>query len=234
MFAISKRISEILCNVKLTLIFSAVFLSSCSAVTPLTPSDFAKSTLIVQWAEPHKIHFQGKGVGAGIALMSTMGAMGMAIGAAIDEGISKQLTQAQLTSNKQLKSLIIKQAEHVFSERFDILWRAHSQLDVKHLGSKKITIKQIGFKLRPGHTEGVCGEVIFSITSQNNTPITFHYPNDITVSDDQKNTACVVYELEKLKTDKIYLNQALSGVLDRAFLMSSKHITPESFKNNKG
>lgn len=203
-----------------------IFLLGRYAVTPLTPSDSAKRILIVQWAEPHKIHFQGKGIGAGIALMSSMGPMGMAIGVAIDEGISKQITQTQITSNKQLKNLILQQADNPLSEKYDVQWGVHSQFDVKPLKSNHIIIEKIGFRLQPGQADGVCGEVITSMISQNNTPITFHYPNDITVSEYQKSTACVVYELEKLKIDEIYLNQALSDVLGQVFLMSTKHINP--------
>jgi hypothetical protein len=207
-------------------------IAACSSVSPSTsPVD---KVLNIKLSEPYKIHFQGKVVGAGIALMSSMGPIGMAIGVAIDEGISKQITQTQLASNKHIKNLILQQAGNTLSGNYDVQWNTYSQIDSKSLHSNYIIIEKIGFRLQPGHADGVCGEVIISIISQNHTPTTFYYPNDINVSEDQKNTACVVYELEKLKTDEIYLNQALSDVLGRTFLMSSKHITPESFKNNKG
>lgn len=43
--------------------------------------------------EPNRIRFSGKGAGAGMMLSGSMGPMGIAIGVAIDEGISKDIDE---------------------------------------------------------------------------------------------------------------------------------------------
>ncbi len=65
-------------------------LISCTPTTQSTSSE-----ITVQLPDPNRIRFSGKGAGAGMMLMSSMGPMGIAIGVAIDEGIGKEI-QAQL------------------------------------------------------------------------------------------------------------------------------------------
>ena len=58
-----------------------------SVIPPVTPS------ITITPPEQNRIRFTGKGAGAGMMLMSSMGPMGMAVGVAIDEGIAKEVNE---------------------------------------------------------------------------------------------------------------------------------------------
>lgn len=76
-------------NIRYFLLFF-VF-STCSCVS-LTPHSYTSVFL----ADDATFSYSGRGSGAGVALMSTMGPVGIAVGVAIDEGIRKDLeTSAQ-------------------------------------------------------------------------------------------------------------------------------------------
>lgn len=79
---------------------SILFTLGCATV-PLVE---VKPQLIMD--EPEKIRFSGKGAGAGIMLSSSMGPMGIAIGVAIDEGISKTITESFSGAGHSLDDLI--------------------------------------------------------------------------------------------------------------------------------
>jgi hypothetical protein len=53
-----------------------------------------KVVFAVSVPEPFAIRFEGKGAAAGVMMSSSMGPMGVAIGAAIDEGIAKDIRGA--------------------------------------------------------------------------------------------------------------------------------------------
>ena len=71
--------------VKLCLLACLLCLFSCSSVTN-KPLNYD-----IALPDPNRIRFEGKGAAAGMMLSGTMGPMGMAIGIAIDEGISKKI-----------------------------------------------------------------------------------------------------------------------------------------------
>jgi len=70
------------------------------AVTPKKPN--------VQITSAHnlKIKYSGKAAGAGMMLSGTMGAMGMAIGIAIDEGIGKDINKVAVQHKVSLAELL--------------------------------------------------------------------------------------------------------------------------------
>lgn|GEM_PF-2853016 len=70
----------------------------CASVLP-TPSKTPKVTVVI---DPNaSLTFEGKGAGAGIMLMSTMGPAGIAIGVAIDVGIGKDIAKAYTNAQGQ-------------------------------------------------------------------------------------------------------------------------------------
>lgn len=71
--------------VTLCLAAAAVMLLSCA-----TPQRQSPETRVIA-SEELRMRFSGKGAGAGVALASTMGPTGIAIGIAIDEGIAKTI-----------------------------------------------------------------------------------------------------------------------------------------------
>ena len=80
-----------------------LWLSACSNFeTRPTPTAAIKVTIVDQ----DRIRFSGKGAGAGMMLMSSMGAMGIAIGVAIDEGIGKEIQDSFVTSGGHFSAMV--------------------------------------------------------------------------------------------------------------------------------
>lgn len=74
--------------IKSALFLMPIFvLSNCA----LSPEEKPAFDVVIA---SERIHFTGKGVGAGMMLSSSLGPMGIAVGIAIDEGIAKEIHQA--------------------------------------------------------------------------------------------------------------------------------------------
>lgn len=83
-------------KLRLLLVMTALAALTASCVAPNEHRD----TLVAVVAEDDlRVRFSGKGAGAGIALSSSMGPAGIAIGVAIDEGIAKDIGRALQTEN---------------------------------------------------------------------------------------------------------------------------------------
>ena len=98
----------------------------------------------VEVSEPKRIRFQGKGMGAGMMLAGTMGPMGMAIGVAIDEGISKDI---QLVADK-VNFDFEKTARTFFDSKGGqfFLEKLASRFNNTGTETLKIQFKRYGFK----------------------------------------------------------------------------------------
>jgi hypothetical protein len=71
----------------LAAVSTACFINAgCSSL-----SLFTQKPIEIIYTSPDRISFQGKGAGAGIALISSMGPVGIALGVAIHEGIAKDI-----------------------------------------------------------------------------------------------------------------------------------------------
>ncbi|WP_370979950.1 hypothetical protein [Agaribacterium sp. ZY112] len=108
----------------------SVFLSACSGF-PGEKSIKADVSI----AEPDRIRFSGKGAGAGLMLSSSMGAMGIAIGVAIDEGIAKEIDASAVKAG--------------FSAKDEVL-SALSQTSIGYVSGFSLIVKKYGFTLEPG------------------------------------------------------------------------------------
>jgi hypothetical protein len=96
---------------KKSLIFSLLFLlSACSAVDT---NSIERPIISVSIEDQDRIRFSGKGAGAGMMMSASMGAMGIAIGVAIDEGIAKEIHESFVTSGGDF-SEIIKSETHAW------------------------------------------------------------------------------------------------------------------------
>lgn len=89
------------------MIFSVLLLCSCATDAP------AHITLEID--EPNRIRFSGKGAGAGMMLVGAMGPMGIAIGAAIDEGIAKDIDSAARRAGLDIESIVRSQSNKIGS-----------------------------------------------------------------------------------------------------------------------
>lgn len=90
----------------LHLVLISVFLFSCSHTQKLS----VEPTVSVSISDSTRLRFSGKGAGAGMMLMSTMGAAGVAIGIAIDEGIAKEINTGLL----DVEFNVIEKAKEMF------------------------------------------------------------------------------------------------------------------------
>lgn len=66
----------------------------------------AGANLQIAVESPERIRFSGKGAGAGIMLMSTLGAAGIAVGVAIDEGIGKDIDSAAVEVGFDIDAIV--------------------------------------------------------------------------------------------------------------------------------
>ncbi len=139
-------------NTKTSLIVvlvASLLLSACATVPSVT----------VSVAEPDRIRFQGKGAGAGMMLMSSMGAMGIAIGVAIDEGIGKDIDAAARTEGFNIQAIIEAAAK-------------------THLFTSDITVERYGFVTRPGDNDPVAVQLHLNIVSKDGQQQAVKYPED--------------------------------------------------------
>ena len=127
--------------VKLCLLTCLLCLFSCSSLTN-KPLNYD-----VTLPDPNRIRFEGKGAAAGMMLSGTMGPMGMAIGIAIDEGISKKIdataTEYGFTIEDVLRAEFMSIQGTAFMDKhvFD------ASSEYSHLIVKVI---KYGFKTYPG------------------------------------------------------------------------------------
>jgi hypothetical protein len=91
-----KNLFLVLCLIAFTL------LNACST----HPSKPNAPNIHVTYAEDFRIRFSGKGAGAGMMLMGSMGPMGIAIGVAIDEGIAKDIRAALENSGVSIDAVL--------------------------------------------------------------------------------------------------------------------------------
>jgi len=121
----------------------ALVLSACSSL----PFSFS-SPVEITYSSPDRISFQGKGAGAGIALMSTMGPVGIALGVAIDEGIAKDIR-----TNAEMGDIDFKTIIDLALSQSDLLKNA-----------ERIEVKKYGFVIKNGSKDYVAAEIDLVIT----------------------------------------------------------------------
>ncbi len=147
-------------------LFFSILLSSCANKLP-------SANIIV--SEPDRIRFQGKGAGAGMMLMSSMGAMGIAIGVAIDEGIGKDIDAAARLAGFDIRKVMIE----VLNES---TYRATS-----------IVVERYGFVTRSGDNDPVAAQLHITVSQRDGTQRSVKYPEDFDVK------SVDTYPLEEVK-----------------------------------
>jgi hypothetical protein len=166
-------------------------------------------TVLIKFPEPNRIQFQGKGAGAGIALMSTMGPVGIALGVAIDEGIAKDIREAASISGFDMPSYI----SNSIDEHSQAGWKAVfvNQANASNISSLKsefpnIVVKRYGFKTTGAVNDATSAELVVFVNMSKEDKLEYHYPNDFIPVDGEKKTSNIPsYPLAELK-----INGALS------------------------
>lgn len=149
--------------------FLLAVLSACS----LMPSQSSKlKPISLEFSEPNRIQFQGKGAGAGIALMSTMGSVGIALGVAIDEGIAKDIRRAISKEQSDIQGQIKKQLSQQLEKH------GYSVIDSNNGTYPKLVIKRYGFKIINGSTDATAAEWIMELQLGPDDKRAVNYPKD--------------------------------------------------------
>jgi hypothetical protein len=92
---------------------SVFVLTSCAQFQKASPK---LPEISISIKDQDRIRFSGKGAGAGMMMSSSMGAMGIAIGVAIDEGIGKDIHEAFVAEGGDFSLLIQTETESWLSE----------------------------------------------------------------------------------------------------------------------
>tara|TARA_R110001592_G_scaffold349845_1_gene645483 strand:- start:111 stop:695 length:585 start_codon:yes stop_codon:yes gene_type:complete len=113
-----------------------------------------------------RIRFSGKGAGAGMMMTSSMGAMGIAIGVAIDEGIGKDIHNAFVESGGDFSLLVYVETESWLSK---ICQKEIKPQDLCSPSAKlNINIYRYGFVTTSGENDPVKPELDISFRINQN------------------------------------------------------------------
>jgi len=145
--------------------------------------------------DPDRIRFSGKGSAAGIMLMGAMGPMGIAIGAAIDEGIGKEIDAAASRFGFDFDAIIQK----TVSEESCVI--------------SSVTVNYYGFKMISGGDDLATPSLDIISSSEFVENVRLIYP-------DSENKVLLSAPLDELKKDgervSDLLGQALKELLMQA------------------
>tara|TARA_R110001592_G_scaffold349845_1_gene645488 strand:- start:9050 stop:9724 length:675 start_codon:yes stop_codon:yes gene_type:complete len=134
----------------------AISLTLTNGCSLLDIASASSPRLYIVSPEQDRIRFSGKGAGAGMMLMSSMGPAGIAIGVAIDEGISKEIHTA-FSAHHTFSSL----AEHETHSWLDRFCGEESTKANLLCNADKLTvqIERYGFKTTSGDNDPVVSDI---------------------------------------------------------------------------
>jgi len=150
----------------------SVYLKRCFVLTAFTLTLNAcvsisnTQKVSVERSDPDRIRFSGKGSAAGVMLMGAMGPVGIAIGAAIDEGIAKEIEGA---------------ANAVGFDFYLSLRNLISKNDA--CGVSSVKVNRYGFKMLPGASEIVTPDLdlVFSYLDLQSRSLSYPQKEKFTV-----------------------------------------------------
>ena len=125
------------------LLFAFLINSACTSL-----GFQSESAAEILYSAPDRISFQGKGAGAGMALMSIVGPVGIALGVAIDEGIANDIRNNADNSGVEFQALFQQAVEQT-----NLFKQAES-----------IEVKQYGFVIKNGSKDYVAAEIRALVT----------------------------------------------------------------------
>lgn len=141
----------------------SIFIFSLNACTNTKPSQTV--ALSIEVSEPDRMRFHGKGAGAGMMLMSSMGPMGIAVGVAIDEGIGKDIDESAREAGFSVQD-ILQTAINQQAQR-------KPNLDPAPL---TLRVDRYGFVTRAGEGDPVVPQLHLTHISASGKETSYHYP----------------------------------------------------------
>lgn len=151
------------------LVFIVVALSSCASFHPNE-----QPLIAVTFNEPVQATFQGRGAGAGMALMSSMGPVGIAVGLAIDEGIAKDIRAAMVQEGGESRAYLQSRIRAYLSQEG---YRAC--FDACPEQALSVHVKRFGFKEVDATTEAISAEWLIDVVEPSGNRFTVHYPEGV-------------------------------------------------------
>lgn len=138
--------------VYILILFTVSACSTSPAFSPDKPIAFSPLSFSIELPSQNRLRFTGKGAGAGMMLMSSMGATGIAVGIAIDEGIGKDIEGALHTEDFDFQAELLSALEsalvlnchitndiNVVTERYG--FKTHGQADFSDPISVELKLK---------------------------------------------------------------------------------------------
>lgn len=161
---------------------------------------------IMEFDEPQRLRFQGKGAAAGMMMSSSMGPMGIAIGVAIDEGIAKDIQAAADKAGCALDQVVAGAFEQASARH----GRSAIQKNSDSEDAAVIRIHRIGFMVASGEADPSYVAAELSIRFNG---VDYSLPHPV-----EQGTPSFTTPLERLKADGEIachrLNEALQSIFD--------------------
>ncbi len=139
--------------------------AALTACVQTPPSNLSKQKFSIQVKEPHRMRFYGKGAGAGMMLMSSMGPMGIAVGVAIDEGIGKEIDKTAMQAGFSIEKIV----------RESLINNAPKTL----ANIQTINIDRYGFITQSGENDPVAPQLHITIHYSNGESTALKFPEGI-------------------------------------------------------
>jgi len=166
----------------------ALLLGACSSIS-IKPVEQAVINISIEGQD--RIRFSGKGAGAGMMMSASMGSMGIAIGVAIDEGISKEIHESFVASGGSFSEIVMSETTTWLSvlcqdnlKKLNDLCSANATLNVR--------VYRYGFVTTSGENDPIKAELDIGFVVSNQTELRL----DISELDDAP-----VAALEKAKKE---------------------------------
>lgn len=159
-------------------------------------------------SEPSKVRFAGKGAGAGMMLMSSMGPMGIAIGVAIDEGIANDIDKTAKMSGFDIETSVLQTLSSTLKAKAQ-----KSAFKAQSVNEITIEISRYGFVLQPGGDDLVTAQLHLSISLNDQEWLKVKYPEQLTEQ-----------QRKEIKTETLELVKSDGQVIEELFVKALKNI----------
>lgn len=144
-------------------LLGVLFVTACAH----QPAHIQPEVVVINEAD--SVSFEGRGAGAGVMLMSSMGPAGIAVGVAIDVGIGKDIDKGIQDSGRVFSELLSRK-----------LNTGCAAINGIALSEKPVVIiEKYGFRVAKGDSDSVVGWFTLRLNAENSD--SFTYPKDIPV-----------------------------------------------------
>lgn len=183
----------------------ALGLGGCAHHTS-APVSVRPASVSTVFSGMHKVHFEGKGAAAGMMMTSSIGAMGMAVGVAIDEGISKEIMDNAVKANIDFEASLAGRIQNRVKQ-------AVSDGRLRGEPAWMVDIARYGFVFKGLGSERVLADIRLVLKkADGSVAVKFSYPNDVVGDKALKSLPWLAFD--SVKTEPKYAEQVLLASAD--------------------